>query len=138
MNRQNITWAPLQPIVVIEVRERVQVDLIDIRTKRDSKHVWILHLKDHFTKFNMLYALTYKKTSEITHYISLFVRHLEISGILQYNNGKKFKRALLLFLKKYNIKMVNRRPQTLQTQRLVKQANALVKNKITKWQAANS
>ncbi len=34
--------------------------------------------------------------------------------------------------------MVNRRPQTSRTQRLVEQANSLVKDKITKSQAVNS
>ena len=85
----------------------------------------------------MLYALTSKKASEITFYINLFVQHLAIPGILQCDNGREFKGALLVFLKKHNIKLINDRPQTLQTQRLVEQANAVVKNKIAKWQAIN-
>lgn len=137
VNRQHITRAPLQPIVVTEVLGRVQADLIDMRTKPNDEHVWILHLKDHFSKFSMLYALTSKRASEITYYISLFVRHLGIPGILQYDNGREFKGALLLFLKKHNIRLVNGRPRTPGTQGLVEQANAVVKDKITKWQAVN-
>ena len=51
VNWQKTTQAPLQPIVVTVVLGRVQADLIDMRTKPDGEHVWILHLKDHFSKF---------------------------------------------------------------------------------------
>ncbi len=81
--------------------------------------------------------MTSKRASEITYYISLFVRHLEIPGILQCDNGRKFKGTLLLFLKKRNIRLINRRPRTPQMQGLVEQANTVVKDKITKWQAVN-
>ena len=86
----------------------------------------------------MLYGSTSKKASEITYYIGLFVRHLRIPGILQCDNRREFKEALLLFLKKHNIKLVNQRSRTLRMQRLVEKANAMVKDKITKWQAVNS
>ena len=128
LNRQNVTRAPLQPMEVKEIMAQVQADLIDMRTKPDGVYVWILHLKDHFSKFSMLYALKSKRSSEITYYISLFVRHLGIPGILQCDNGREFKGALLLFLKKHNIKLINGRPRTPQTQGLVEQANAVVKN----------
>ena len=84
LNRQNTMRAPLQPIVVREILARVQADLIDMRTKPDGKYVWILHLKDHFSKFSMLDALTSKRASEITFYINLFVRHL---GVLVFYNA---------------------------------------------------
>ncbi len=119
VNKQNTTQAPLQPIVVTEVLGRVQADLIDMRTRSDNEHVLILHSKDHFSKLSMLYALTNKRASEITYYISLFVCHLGIPGILQCDNGRKFKGALLLFLKKHNIRLVNGRSRTPRTQRLV-------------------
>ncbi len=81
VNKQNTTRSLLQPIVVTKVLGRVQADLIDMRTKPNSEHVWILHLKDHFSKFSILYALMGRSASEITYYISLFVRHFEIPGI---------------------------------------------------------
>ncbi len=135
VNRQNITRAPLQPIVALNVHERVQADLIDMRTKPDGSFVWILHIKDHFSKHSMLYALTSKKSSEIAYYISLYVRHFGAPEIFQCDNGREFKGALLIFLKKHGIKLINGRPRTPRTQGLVEQANAVVKNKITRWQA---
>ena len=104
--------APLQPIVVTEVLGRVQADLIDIRKKPDGNHVWILYLKDYFFKFSILNALTSKRASEITYYISLLICHLGIPGLLQCDNGREFKGALLLFQRKHNIRLINGRPQT--------------------------
>ncbi len=113
LNRQNTMRALLQLIVVREILARVHADLIHIRTKLNGQYIWILHLKDHFSKFRMLYDLTSKKASKITFYINLFVPHLAIPGILQCDNGREFKCALLVFLKKHNIKLINDRPQTL-------------------------
>lgn len=78
-----------------------------------------------------------QKPSEITFYINLVVRHLGVPDILQCDNGREFKGALLPFLKKHNIKLINGRPRTPRTQGLVEQANAVVKDKIAKWQAVN-
>lgn len=137
LNCQNFTSASLQPILVKEVMAQVQADLIDMRTKSDGEYVWILYLKDHLLKFSILYILKSKRLSKITYYISLFVRHLGIPGILQCDNGQEFKGALLLFLKKHNIKLINGCPKTPQIQGLVEQANAVIKDKIAKWQAVN-
>ena len=138
LNRQNTTHALLQPIVIRKILARVQTDLIDMRTKFNGEYVWILHLKDHFSKFSMLYALKSKKTSEITFYINLFVQHWDTPVILQCDNRREFKGALLLFLKKHNIKFINGRPRTPGTQKLVELANAVVKDNIGKWRAVNS
>ena len=83
----------------------------------------------------MLYSLTSKKASEIAYYISLYVHHFGAPRIFHCDNSWEFKGALLIFLKKHGIKLINGRPQTPRTQRLVEKANAVVKNKITWWQA---
>lgn len=58
------------------------------------------------------------------------MRHLDIPEILQYDNGREFESALLVFFKKHNIKLINGRPRTPRTQGLVEQANAVVKDKL--------
>ncbi len=85
----------------------------------------------------MFYALKSKKTLEIAYYIRLFVRHLGVSEIFQGNNSQEFKFALLMFLKKYNIKLINSRPRLPHTQRLVERANVVVKDKLQKSQTVN-
>lgn len=43
-----------------------------------------------------------------------------------------------MFLKKHNIKLINRHSYIIYIQRLIEQANAIIKNKLQKWQVANS
>lgn len=74
---------------------------------------------------------------EIVYYINLFVRHLDISEVFSYDNRQKFKGTLLVFLKKHNIKLINGYSRKSLTQRLVKQANAILKDKIRKLQTIN-
>lgn len=57
------------------------------------------------------------------------MRHLGVPEVLQCDNGREFKDALLAFLKKHNVKLINGRRRTPRTQGLVKQANAVVKIK---------
>lgn len=52
-------------MVVKEVMAQVQAELIDMRPKLDVDFVWILHLKNHFSKFSMLYALKSKKVNRV-------------------------------------------------------------------------
>ncbi len=61
VNCQNITHSSLQLIVAFDANERVQANLIKMRTKPDGFHLWIFHIKDHFLKHTMLYALISKK-----------------------------------------------------------------------------
>lgn len=67
----------------------------------------------------------------------LFVYHLGMPEILPCDNGQEFKGALLVFLKKDNIRLINGRPQSQHTQRLIEQANTVVKHKFQKWQVSN-
>jgi len=50
-NQPSNTRALLQPIVVTELWECIQIDLIDI----DPEFKWILHLQDHFNKFPTIF-----------------------------------------------------------------------------------
>ena len=50
--------------------------------------------------------------------------------IIQADNRKKFKGVLKLLLLLYGVKIINRRPRTPKTQRLIEQVNRTVKEKI--------
>lgn len=65
LNRPAATKAPLQPIVSGRAWERVQVDLIDMRHEPSGQYKWILHVKDHFSKYTQLYALKSKHSEPI-------------------------------------------------------------------------
>ncbi|KFY78648.1 hypothetical protein V499_02234, partial [Pseudogymnoascus sp. VKM F-103] len=53
--------------------------------------------------------------------------------IMQADNGKEFKGALLILLRKYGIQVINGAPRSPQTQGLVEQANGVVENKLRAW-----
>ena len=56
---------------------------------------------------------------------------------MQCDNGKEFKGALLILLRKYGIQVVNGAPRSPQTQGLVKQANGVVEAKLRAWKMDN-
>ncbi|SLM33333.1 Ribonuclease H-like domain [Lasallia pustulata] len=108
-----------------------------MRHQPDRHNKWILHIKDYFSEFFMLYTLHSKHAIEIADAFSLFIRHFDIPDILQTDNGREFKGVLLIFLKWHGIKLINGRPRSPQTQGLVEQSNDVVKDKIRKWQEEN-
>jgi hypothetical protein len=52
---------------------------------------------------------------------------------MQADNGKEFKGALLILLRKYGIQVVNGAPRSPQRQGLVEQANGVVEAKLRAW-----
>ncbi|RFU23827.1 hypothetical protein B7463_g12510, partial [Scytalidium lignicola] len=57
--------------------------------------------------------------------------------IVQCDNGKEFKDAFLILLRKYGIRIINGKPRSPQTQGLVEQANGVVEAKIRAWKMDN-
>ena len=45
------------------------MDLIDMRHEADGKYKWILHVKDHFSKFSGLAALEKKEAAAVADYL---------------------------------------------------------------------
>jgi hypothetical protein len=110
---------------------------MDMRHQPDGQYKWLFHLKDHFSKHSMLYAMKSKRASEVADNLELYIRHIGVPEILQFDNGREFKGACLILAKRSFIQVINGRPRTPRTQGLVEQANKVVKEKITKWLAEN-
>lgn len=91
LNAQNKAKAPLTPIVVNYSMERVQIDLIDMRHQPSGQYCWICHIKDHWSKYTQLYALTSKNAGPIANCIAVFIMAFFPPKILQCDNGKEFK-----------------------------------------------
>ena len=103
-----------------------------MKSQCDANMCWIYHLKCHFSKFTVLYAMPNKKASTVVCFLETYIIHVGVFDIVQCDNRKEFKGVALILLKNYRIKVINKRPQTLCTQRLVEQANGVMKNKIKK------
>jgi hypothetical protein len=130
LNRPNTTKAPLVPIISGRAWERVQINLIDMRHEPSGQYKWILHIKDHFSKYTQLYPLKSKHAEPIADCFALFIAAFLPPKIMQADNGKEFKGALLILLRKYGIQVVNGAPRSPQTQGLVEQANGVVEAKL--------
>jgi hypothetical protein len=112
LNRPAATKAPLVPIVSGRAWERVQIDLIDMRHEPSGQFKWILHIKDHFSKYTQLYPLKSKHAEPIATAFALFIAAFLPPKIMQCDNRKEFKGALLILLRKYGIQIVNGAPRS--------------------------
>lgn len=140
----NRSRGPLTPILSTELFERVQIDLIDFRHQPDApygstgpKYHWVMHIKDHFSKFTQLYPLQSKASAEVAMRMSEWIGAFGVPTIVQADNGREFKGVLKLLLLSHGIKIKNGRPRTPRTQGLVEQANGTVKEKILAWKLEN-
>ena len=71
-----------------------------------------------------------KKVSSVIKCLNFYKIYVDIFNIVQCDNGKKFKKISLMFLKNNDIKMINGRFRTPRTQELIEQTNEVMKNKI--------
>eukprot|EP00731_Ephydatia_muelleri_P030186 Em0021g709a len=69
------TKPPLRPIVANGFFSRVQIDLIDMRHLPHDGNKWILHIVDHWSKFNLAYPLPQKTAKEVTNALENSTKH---------------------------------------------------------------
>jgi transposase InsO family protein len=66
------------------------MDLIDLRSIRDGEFQWILHIKDHFSKFSWAYPLCSKEAQSVAEKLLQQFYLFGVPKILQSDNGKEF------------------------------------------------
>lgn len=126
--------APTQPIPSHQVMERVQMDLIDMRQEPDGKFRWILHIKDHFTRFCMLYPLRHRRERDVLCCFQQWIAMMGPPAILQTDNGTEFVNALLSQVAiQHHILVRRSQPGRPRSQGLVERANGHVRKLIAKW-----
>jgi Integrase core domain len=89
-NRIGVFFISEKPIVSIGYLARVQMDLIDMRSIRDGEFQWILHTKDHFSKFSWAYPLCSKEAQPVAEKLLQQFYSFGVPKILQSDNGKEF------------------------------------------------
>ena len=62
--------APPMPIVTLRCMDRVQIDLVDQQSKIDKGFCWLLQIKDCFSQYVWLHALTDKTAAGIANQVS--------------------------------------------------------------------
>ena len=122
------------PIKANQFLAHVQVDLIDFRNlpcECHSKHNWVLHVVDHFSKYSWMFALKTKQTEEVAVTLTNLFWLFGFPSILHSDNGKEFKSKTMSELcRKHQIKQVHGAPRTPSTQGLVERNNRTVKENI--------
>ncbi|CAF0723680.1 unnamed protein product [Adineta steineri] len=128
-----------KPIVSLGFLTRLQVDLIDMRSVSYNIYNFIMHAKDHFTKFSWLYALPSKEAINVANNLRNIFYTFGLPKILQSDNGKEFVAKIILDLKLNwpDLIIINGRPRHPQSQGLVERSNAVVQHMIGKWLEKN-
>ena len=126
------TAAPLEAILVKELRERLQIDLIDFR-HLGQRFKLCLHVRDHFSRFSAAYPMELKESENVALHLGGFIGLFGIPGILQCDNGPEFKGACDCLVKHHGIPVFHSKPRNLQTNGLIAQANGVLKCKILAW-----
>lgn len=113
-------------IVSIGFLTRLQIDLIDMRTRPDGDLKWILHCRDHFTKYSWAFALKSKEAQEVAKNLVNLFYQFGPPKILQSDNGKEFTAQVIKDLKILwtGLMILNGRPRHPQSQGLVERGNA--------------
>lgn len=77
-------------IVSVGFMSRLQIDLIDMRSVCYGGMNFILHAKDHFTKFSWLFPLPSKEAKHVASHLHTIFCTAGPPRILQSDNGKEF------------------------------------------------
>lgn len=126
--------APIQAIVSHGPMERVQMDLIDMRQEPDGDYHWILHIKDHYSRFCMLYPLRQADQEEVVTCVMAWIAMLGPPTILQTDNGAEFvNEAISRVAEEHHICIRRSAPRHPRSQGLVERANGHVRRLIAKW-----
>ncbi|CAF4134003.1 unnamed protein product [Rotaria magnacalcarata] len=113
-------------IISLGFMTRLQMDLIDMRTRPDGEFKWILHCRDHFTKYSWAYALPSKEARYVAESLLQLFFQFGSCKILQSDNGKEFTAQIIkdLKIKWPQLVILNGRPRHPQSQGLVERGNS--------------
>lgn len=113
--------------------ERVQIDLMDLRSDPSDPNKWILHIKDHFTKLSLFYILEDKTSRGVAKKLNTFMTYLGTPYMSQADKRKEFKGFVTTLLMKRGADIINGRPRAPQAQGLVEKGNGTAKDRLAIW-----
>lgn len=79
------------------------MDLIDMQSCPDGKYNWILHVKDHFTKYSFAYALKHKTSEKVAMALDHLLGIIAPPKMIQCDNGTEFLGDTLRLLNRYDV-----------------------------------
>ncbi|KAL5509343.1 hypothetical protein EMCRGX_G004698 [Ephydatia muelleri] len=127
LRKPQATKPPLRPIVADGLLSRLQIDLIDMRHLPDGDFKWILHIIDHWSKFNLAFPLINKGAHNVAEVLEKYVFPIVgLPSILHSDNGREFVNSVIKeILNDWpgQVQLVSGRPRHPQSQGVVEQAH---------------
>jgi len=87
------------------------MDLIDMCLEKDDIYEWVLQIKDHFSKYGFLRPLTARGARQVARELEYWIQLMGPSRILQCDNGRAFKGAVLHILQGHGVTLINSNPR---------------------------
>ncbi|XP_030765493.1 KRAB-A domain-containing protein 2-like [Sitophilus oryzae] len=133
------TGIVVRPIINKDLNSRAQIDLIDYQSLPDGQYKFILHYKEHLTKYSILRPLICKCAVEVAKELLNIYLDFGAPTVLQSDNGKEFTANIIKELGTLwpTLVLVNGRPRHPQSQGSVERANATVENALVAWMRDN-
>ena len=100
----------------------------------DNEYRYIIHMRDHFTKFSWAKAIKQKTAKSVAKFVYKIFLMFGPPTILQCDNGMEFS-SLMSHLEELwpSLKIIHGRPRHPQSQGMVERGNAIMEKKIARW-----
>ena len=118
--------APLQPIVTSEIFEQVQIDLVTMRKYHVPRFQYILHIKDHFFRYSVLFPLGDKKSATVAGAMLRFFGFFGLPKRIHCDNGGEFQKEIQKLFDDKDIQVIQSRSYDPQAQGSVEKEKAEV------------
>lgn len=101
---------------------------------RDDEYRYIIHMRDHFTKFSWARAAKRKTADNVTKFLYEIFLMFGPPTILQCDNGREFTGIIENLGNLWpNLKVIHGRPRHPQSQGMIERANGIMERKIARW-----
>ncbi|CAF0806594.1 unnamed protein product [Didymodactylos carnosus] len=134
-----------KPILSLGVLTRLQIDLIDMRTRpncisSDVVYQWILHCKDHYSKYSWAYSLVDKSADGVAKKLRELFFTFGPPKLLHSDNGAQFVADVITALKLLfpDMCFIRGGPRHPQSQGLVERGNGVLCNSLGKWMSSTN
>ncbi|XP_070183031.1 KRAB-A domain-containing protein 2-like [Littorina saxatilis] len=118
---------------------RVQIDLIDFRSRPDRDFKWILHARDCFSKFSWAYPLESKTAAEVAGHLFDQFCTFGPPRLLQSDNGREFTANVIREVCDLwpGTVIIHGRPRHPESQGCIERGNGDLQLKLGKWMDTN-
>ena len=108
-------------------------------SRPDNSYKWIMHARDHFTKFSWASPLTSKRAWEVAEHLTALFCQCGPPKILQSDNGREFLAEVIKQLtSQWKGRVIIRgRPRQPQSPRCVERGNGDLQLKLGEWMEEN-